>query len=74
MLICLAMKPILDLYCGVGTIGLFAAREMERKQQERAGLDSADDLNSDEHGVVLQSNGNDGFMKDELTEGKRLLL
>ena len=63
-------ETVLDLYCGVGTIGLFAAREMERKQQERAGLDSADDLNSDEHGVVLQSNGNDGFMKDELTEGK----
>ena len=57
-------ETVLDLYCGVGTIGLFAAREMERKQQERAGLDS------DEHGVVLQSNGNDEFMEEELAAGK----
>ena len=57
-------ETVLDLYCGVGTIGLFAAREMERKQQERAGLDS------DEHGVVLQSNGNDEFMEEELTAEK----
>lgn len=63
-------ETVLDLYCGVGIIGLFAAREMERKQQERAGLDSADDLNSDEHGVVLQLNGNDEFMEDELAAGK----
>ncbi len=63
-------ETVLDLYCGVGTIGLFAAREMERKQQERAGSASADDLDSDEHGVVLQSNGNDEFMEDELTAEK----
>lgn len=76
-------ETVLDLYCGVGTIGLFAAREMERKQQERVGLDrTADDeiagsnedgtnnLDSDEHGVVLTANGNDEFMEDELTAGK----
>lgn len=27
-------ETVLDLYCGVGTIGLFAAREMECRQQE----------------------------------------
>ncbi len=76
-------ETVLDLYCGVGTIGLFAAREMERKQQESgasgrrvdgeiAGLDAdgTADLNSDEHGVVSQSNGNDEFMEDELAAGK----
>lgn len=76
-------ETVLDLYCGVGTIGLFAAREMERKQQERAGLDRTADgeiaglnedgtnnFDSDEHGVVLTANGNDEFMKDELAAGK----
>lgn len=76
-------ETVLDLYCGVGTIGLFAAREMERKQQERAGsvrradgeitgsdADRTNNLDSDEHGVVLQLNGNDEFMEDELTAEK----
>lgn len=75
-------ETVLDLYCGVGTIGLFAAREMERKQQERAELvrradgeiagsdaDRTTNLDSDEHGVILQSNGNDEFMEDELAAG-----
>lgn len=38
-------ETVLDLYCGVGTIGLFAAREMERKQQEKAASDFVENRN-----------------------------
>ena len=29
-------ETVLDLYCGVGTIGLFCAREMQRREAEKA--------------------------------------
>lgn len=35
-------ETVLDLYCGVGTIGLFCAREMEKKADESAAEGTAD--------------------------------
>lgn len=35
-------ETVLDIYCGVGTIGLFCAREMEKKADESAAEGTAD--------------------------------
>ena len=37
-------ETVLDLYCGVGTIGLFCAREMEKKAGESAAEGTADGM------------------------------
>ena len=37
-------ETVLDLYCGVGTIGLFCAREMEKKADESAAEGTADGM------------------------------
>ena len=37
-------ETVLDLYCGVGTIGLFCAREMEKKAAESAAEGTADGM------------------------------
>lgn len=57
-------ETVLDLYCGVGTIGLFAAAEMERRQRERAGLAARVCL---EGGEPLGDN--DEFVENELSVG-----
>lgn len=37
-------ETVLDIYCGVGTIGLFCAREMEKKADESAAEGTADGM------------------------------
>ena len=45
-------ETVLDLYCGVGTIGLFCAREMEKKARERATeADSDEDVSGKAYAV-----------------------
>ena len=58
-------ETVLDLYCGVGTIGLFCAREMEKKARESAAEDTAEAVQPGQvigiesiKGAVLDANRN----------------